>query len=219
MALRAACQRADLFAGVAMSHGSLEFRQGDPCAANCDAGTCMWSQERAGCRKSDWVQSLKPIFECDSLKKKPLPLLIVNGQSAPYADLRGGVEQPNTPSSLSYPPLSFMEEFLAKGYGCDQGAKRTFENGTEKSWTHCDGLQACAANITTCRSSAGDWWYGEHYDIKTPCLRKGYSAAECEPAAQYKAWGDTTDSIHLTQQVLSFFQEDYSTMNRLRKGQ
>jgi poly(3-hydroxybutyrate) depolymerase len=213
MAIRAACERADLFAGLAMSHGSLEFRRGDHCAATCQGGTCMWSQEQSGCKESEWVQSLPPIFECDSLTKKKLPLLIVNGESAPYASFQGGIEQPDTKFTLSYPPMSFMEKYLAKSYGCNaKKTTRTFNNGTADSWTHCDGFQGCAANVTMCSSSAGDWWYGDTYDLKTPCLRKGYTAAECEPTAQYKAWGDTTDSIHLTDEVVNFFMNDYRSL-------
>jgi poly(3-hydroxybutyrate) depolymerase len=208
MALRAACERADLFAGVAVAHGSLEFRRGEQCAEDCTEGTCSWAQGVNSCKESEWVQSLKPIYQCDALKKKPMPMLMVSGEAAPYASVDGSVEQPHSKNPLSYPPMKYMENYFAELYGCSKDRSVVFKNGTEESWTSCEGRpHGCAATLTMCRSSAGDWWYGDEYDIKTPCLAKGYRKADCEPSAQYQAWGETTDSLRLTPTILEFFSQ------------
>jgi poly(3-hydroxybutyrate) depolymerase len=208
MVLRAACERPELFAAVAPVHGSLEFREGDPCAHDCDEdGYCKWASEREGCRIDDWVGALNPVFECDRLAEKKLPLMILNGMEALGSDPAGGVYKPHTLGSESFSPLPHMFQYFRQLYGCGSRFE-TFANGTDddygtdNDWTHCSGYENCPL-LKTCISSGGDWWYGDDYDVTKPCLYKGYT--RCDRQAQFQDWGTRTTSIQLTQQVLDFF--------------
>mmetsp|Transcript_58961 Transcript_58961/g.164768 ORF Transcript_58961/g.164768 Transcript_58961/m.164768 type:complete len:436 (+) Transcript_58961:107-1414(+) len=199
MALRAFCERADLFASAAIIHGSLEMRDGLKCAETCSNGPCDWSAT-GDCSEDAWADKLPVLFECTRPGELNKPVIFFNGMQNEW--ISGGV-YPHFGGS--YPPLDFMVKYFYKTYGCNLSeTMQSFRNGTGTDVTTCS-TSLCGSNITVCRSNAGDWWYGEPYDIKTPCLYKGYSEFECEPTRQFRYYGASTSSVHLTGTILEFF--------------
>jgi len=211
MALRAACERPELFAGVAAIHGSLEFRRGDQCAKNCGVqGYCNWGKNVEGCGEADWVEKLPAVYECDKLVEKKMPMLIVNGMSAYGTDPSGGVYMPdNKDESESYPPLKHMFRYFSKALGCGE-MYDLFKNGTQDNWSQCSSFRQCGS-LEICTSSGGDWWYGEEYDITKACTYKGYKPERCSEAALIQDWGMRSETIKLSKELLRFFNDHGAT--------
>jgi len=212
MALRLACERPDLFAGISAVHATLEFRDGATCATNCNttSGYCLWDSTKKGCTKEEWVSSLPSFYECNKLQEKPLPMLMVNGYRTPWSAVSGGVYDPTLKDKESWPPLEFQQHFFAKALGCIGHRSPSFTslsaNEGEEGAVRCHSYHEChAANVTFCEVAAGDWWYGAEYDVREACLYQGWSAANCNPEDLFRWWGPTTKNIDLSKEMLQFF--------------
>jgi len=206
MAIRAACERPDLFAAVAVSGACLEFRKPEVCAFKCDAGgDCDWNTNLPGCRDEDWVQTLPSIFQCSALLEKKTPVMLVNGlEEAAWVGKSGYLYLPPNGSDepdYSYPPLKYMRNYFQRGFGCGE-KRQTFSNGTQYDWSVCDSFQNCS--LTICSASAGDDWYGESYNETEECLHES-SNRDCEAAVIEHRYGHSTDTMDLSDSMLTFF--------------
>ena len=81
---------------------------------------------------------------------------------------------------MSFPPLHYATNRLAKINGCNMSAPPTisFRNGTKGNSTVCKTWNGCEANVTACLSDGGHTWYGH-----TPS-----SAASGDEMCRYEFW-------------------------------
>jgi len=218
MALRFACERADLLAGVASVHGSLETSRADKCASNCSkSGYCTWDTNKEGCGAESWYEDQPPAYTCDSINSRRVPAIFFNGKEDYWTAPEGSIWLP--PKSLRgdgtydtraeiYPPAEFMYGHFARAYGCSEVQPESFLNVTDGTpSTTCQTYTGCNANVnvTHCMVQAGHWWYGAPYDVEAPCLYKGYTEKQCRPEKQFLTYGNSTDSVDVTNEILVFF--------------
>lgn len=242
MALRAACEiGSELFAAVSADVSSFEPVRGERCGTNCtpaDDGYvyCGWDQARDGCRESDFLASLPPVYACGDANRR-IPTMLFNGNADPYsspllpglANNSGLINFPETPVAGGYnttfPPLHYVTRHFAAHNGCNMTVppKLSFDNGTLGNRTICQTWTGCAANVTSCLSDAGHVWFGDYWG-------PAYLNAVCEfstggppyDAVCLEGPGDTlypnTYSINETAETLAFF-EATSTAHDLEREQ
>ena len=216
MALRGLCELAPRLAGVAVDIPSFEPFDGSvACATRCSNSSdgytyCDWDTRRKGCTINDW-STLPPIFGCENLRTHHVPLLLFSGRLDPVGNISGQVSFPTDPGkkdgyNTSFPPMAYVPHFVLKQYGCDPTTppKVSFQNGTSGNATLCQ-TWPCSTNVTMCWADAGHRWFGDVYDRYAVCRWEGYAEDDCSTIDDLETYGPNTMSVHVTEQVLSFF--------------
>eukprot|EP00931_Biecheleriopsis_adriatica_P104669 TRINITY_DN79311_c0_g1_i1.p1 TRINITY_DN79311_c0_g1~~TRINITY_DN79311_c0_g1_i1.p1 ORF type:complete len:426 (+),score=56.04 TRINITY_DN79311_c0_g1_i1:68-1345(+) len=229
MSLRVSCELADLLAGAAVVHGSLEFRNGFDCASGqCtpDASgyeECAWDTNLPSCKEDVWVEQLPKVFECNSVASMHLPRIMFEGGGNSW--LPGGVTiglgkkrsqirnaglgiTQQMSDEGNYPPSEYARKYYVNMQTCKE-SRISFLEGSGSDRTECTSYLGCTSkNLTMCMTSnGGDWWYGPPYDVETPCKHKdGDKPKECTETSQTSTYGSFSHSVDITQQVLAFFQ-------------
>lgn len=230
MVFRAGCELSEVFVAMAPVVGSLEMRNRTHCKSsgcNIGAGTddgyvqCGWDREKLGCRSNDWLNDEGIIYEC-TIKSAKTPLLMFNGKLDSYTNISGVVYVPTSDSDPvplyeNYCPMSYVWDHFASVYGCDTTKFGiSFANGTIGNSTRCSTLEDCATNVTLCISDAGHHWYGDvhvnhTFDMET-CEDffddPNATDAKVNCMDGFTSLGPYTFSVHVTDQMLDFFERE-----------
>jgi len=222
MVVRVACGLPGLFAAVAPQIGSLESRDTEACANNCQPPEdgyeeCEWDHTREGCSHRDWANVQPMIYSCEGLRRDPVDFLFFNGDLDPSTNVSGLIIRPTRVHkedpeyyTTSFPPMKYAIDRLRDVSGCTphlHNPELTFRNGTAGNRTRCHSYSqaGCSVNFTYCLSDAGHQWYGAEIDNDGVCRWQGYAADECDYQGSLKLYGPNTLSVRVSTQALDFF--------------